>query len=187
MRTIEVLMDEHRLIEDVVSGVEAFARRLREGAAPNEKATLAKVVRFLSDYVDHFHHGKEEGILFAAAVDAGMPMQRGVLARMNVEHDDGRRLITTLSELVEPDAAWTQEERGRIAECALSVASFLRCHAHEEDHTVFGAMAVQLSAEAKTEADEALAKMEAEPEYQERREELTRLGRDIAGLDTGRA
>ncbi len=182
MQTIVVLNEEHRLIEEALGGMELFARMLDGGAVPDEKSALARIVRLLSEYVDHFHHGKEEGILFAAAVTEGVPVHAGLIAVMNQEHDELRHLVRVLSGIALRPGTWNLEDRRELAACLTRTTTHLRNHVYAEDQKVFTMVAEHLSPEASATADEALAKMEADPEYQVRRKELTRLVYSVAGL-----
>ena len=136
MTPIEVLMDEHRVIERAITALTAYARAIANGA-DLPRPDLGKLVSFLREYADAFHHGKEEDILFRAMVDSGMPKDSGPLAVMLSEHTEGRRLTGTLADLAVGEAAWGQEERRRLLFAAAGYARLLREHIQKEDRVLY--------------------------------------------------
>ena len=68
---IEVLMGEHRLIEEVLGSLETHAAQVRAGA-PLAREVVGDYAAFFRGFADSCHHGKEEDILFAAMVEAAV-------------------------------------------------------------------------------------------------------------------
>jgi hemerythrin-like domain-containing protein len=136
MSAIEVLMDEHRVIERTLTTLTAYARAIANGA-DLPRADLAKLVDFLREYADAYHHGKEEDILFRAMVDNGMPKESGPLAVMLSEHAEGRRLTGSLADLAVGEASWDPEERRRLLFAATGYARLLRQHIQKEDCVLY--------------------------------------------------
>jgi hemerythrin-like domain-containing protein len=69
-RAIEVLMGEHRLIEQALGSLETYAVEIRAGA-PVLRDVIADYAAFLRGFADELHHGKEEDILFQRLIDRG--------------------------------------------------------------------------------------------------------------------
>ena len=65
MAALQVLMDEHRVIERAIAALAAYARAVARGS-DLPRSDLAGLVGFLKGYADEHHHGKEEDILFRA-------------------------------------------------------------------------------------------------------------------------
>jgi hemerythrin-like domain-containing protein len=63
MLPVEVLISEHRLIEQMISLLEKEIKRI-EASEKVEPKFIFVLVDFLRNYADRYHHGKEEGILF---------------------------------------------------------------------------------------------------------------------------
>jgi len=114
---IELLMEEHRLIERVLDALDA------------RTAEPARFVAFLGEFADGQHHGKEEEILFRAMIEAGVPQKAGPIAVMLHEHDLGRALMDELATAT----TWTPE--GRRA--ALNYSALLRQHIQKEDRILY--------------------------------------------------
>ncbi len=85
MQLIDDLVAEHDLIERVLESMRAFVdARIQGGADPSDGV---RFIRFFRIFAGHFHHAREEGILFAALVQkAELPADRGPLAVMIADH-----------------------------------------------------------------------------------------------------
>src|SRR5690242_137842 len=106
MDAIETLMSEHRVIERVIDGLVAFVEGTRRSGATDPQE-LSRFVHFIREFADACHHGKEEGILFAAMVEHGFPRQAGPIAVMLHEHDEGRAFVAVLAEKAAQQEPWS--------------------------------------------------------------------------------
>ena len=136
MDAIETLMNEHRTIERAIDALVAFADEIRRKPT-DDKEELARFVKFIREFADGHHHGKEEDILFAAMVEAGFPREGGPIAVMLMEHDQGRRHVRELAELAAQAEPWTVDDRQRLAEAAYGYGELLRQHIHKEDAILY--------------------------------------------------
>lgn len=62
--------------------------RLDKGS-PHAAEDLRGFIGFLKEFADRCHHGREEGILFPALVNAGIPEQSGPIGVMLAEYVEG--------------------------------------------------------------------------------------------------
>ena len=132
---VELLMQEHRLIEAVLDALgEVVVALDRDGPPPPTE--IETFVDWLRRYADAFHHGKEEEVLFVAMVASGMPNDAGPIAVMLEQHDEGRRLVTQLADAAS-GATWTAETRRRAARAATAFAVLLRQHIQIEDTVLY--------------------------------------------------
>jgi len=136
MDAVEILMNEHRLIEHAIEALVAFADEVRRKGA-DDRAELGRFVTFIRDFADTRHHGKEEKILFAAMVEAGFPDRSGPIGVMLHEHDQGRVLVGILAELAGQATPWSGDDRQRLARAANGYAELLRAHIHKEDAVLY--------------------------------------------------
>ena len=74
-RAIEILMDEHRLIERVLASLHAFAAQLEPGQ-PQARQRLDQFAEFFREFADRLHHGKEEDRLFKVIAPSCRSMTR---------------------------------------------------------------------------------------------------------------
>ena len=136
MKATDILMEEHRVIERVLVSLETAAVRLQEGEAVRS-GFFVDAADFIKGFADGCHHKKEEGVLFTALVDAGLPAQVGPIPMMLAEHDRGRAytqgMRAAAQRLAEGDAA----ARGEVVGNALGYVGLLREHIGKEDNVLF--------------------------------------------------
>ncbi len=136
MSPIQILMDEHRLIERMIQSLSVYARRV-QGGEDLPRSDLDGFVRFLREFADAHHHGKEEDILFLAMTEQGMPKDQGPLGVMLAEHEEGRRYTAALADLAAGDGAWEDADRKQVGWAANSYASLLLAHIQKEDQVLY--------------------------------------------------
>ena len=135
-RAIEILMGEHRLIEQVLGSLETYVVGIEQGLSP-ERATLADYAAFFRGFADACHHGKEEDILFRRMLERGMPRQTGPLAVMFHEHVLGRARVAALRGLGEADGPFAPVEVQLAVENASAFIELLRAHILKEDGILY--------------------------------------------------
>ena len=67
MKATEILMEEHRIIERVLTALERATTRLSKGQDVYLRFFTGTTV-FIKNFSDGFHHQKEEGILFPVLI-----------------------------------------------------------------------------------------------------------------------
>jgi len=142
MEAIENLMSEHRTILAAIEALVAFSDSVRHGA--EDRPELGRFVRFIKEFADQHHHGKEEGLLFEAMIEAGFPREMGPVGMMLHDHVLGRRFVATLAELAGQAAPWGHGERERLVVAAQGYAALLRAHIHKEDAILYPMAAQRL-------------------------------------------
>jgi hemerythrin-like domain-containing protein len=182
MNAIDLLMEEHRLILGAIGALETFAGAVERGA--DDKAELAHFVRFISEFADARHHGKEEDILFEAMIAAGFPRQAGPVAVMLMDHDTGRGFVGELAQLAAGPTAWTAAERERVVAAARGYAGLLRAHIHKEDVILYPMARQRLSPEAMAAVDAACTAFEKE-RVAAGADEVKRLGQELVARHAG--
>jgi hemerythrin-like domain-containing protein len=124
-KSIEVLMGEHRLIQQVLGSLETYALAVGGGLAA-ERGAVADYAAFFRGFADTCHHGKEEDILFQRMMERGFSRDTGPLAVMYYEHDAGRRHVRELAELGSAPGVFAEPERRRLVVAAESFVPLLR-------------------------------------------------------------
>jgi hemerythrin-like domain-containing protein len=122
---IEALMEEHRVIERVLSAIDGTA----EGDAP--VSFYRDVVDFVVNFADGCHHDKEEGLLFPAMVARGMPRDVGPIGVMLHEHDVGRDCVARIRESIEAG------DVSAAGAAAADYSALLRSHIAKEDGVLY--------------------------------------------------
>jgi hemerythrin-like domain-containing protein len=136
MRTTEILMSEHRVIETVLACLEKMADET-DAKKSLDVSDARDAVAFLKTFADRCHHMKEEDRLFPAMEKFGMPREAGPTAVMRHEHEMGRAHVRRM------DEATTAFERGDAAAArtfafeARAFVELLREHIAKEDEILF--------------------------------------------------
>lgn len=91
------LRRDHELIEKVIKSMEITVQLLNEGKQIPE-SILIPVIDFSKNFTDVCHHSKEEGSLFPALEQAGMPRNMGPIAIMLMDHERSREISKRMEE-----------------------------------------------------------------------------------------
>jgi len=132
-KAIDELKHDHDAILSSLSILDAMVGRLGKANAPSAE-DLRSYLGFLKEFADKCHHGKEEGILFPALTEAGMPAGGGPVSVMLSEHADGRALIKEM----EGALSGTVNARA-FGNAARRYADLLRAHISKENNVLFPA------------------------------------------------
>jgi hemerythrin-like domain-containing protein len=130
MKALDILMDEHRVIEKVLNSLEIGANRLAAGENIPMDFFL-KAADFIKNFADGCHHQKEEGILFVAMEANGMQRDEEPVSVMLEDHVEARRLTRAIREGAEQAAAQ------QVFQNARDYVALLREHIQKEDHALF--------------------------------------------------
>jgi hemerythrin-like domain-containing protein len=147
MQATDILMEEHRVIERVLSSLERAAVRLDNGEAIRP-GFFIDAADFIKGFADGCHHKKEEGVIFTALVEAGMPKEVGPVAVMLIEHDQGRAYTRGTRMAAERLQAGDASARADVVKNALGYVDLLRQHIGKENEILFP-MAAQMIPQAE--------------------------------------
>jgi hemerythrin-like domain-containing protein len=153
-KAIEVLMGEHRRIEQVLGSLETLTIAMGDGFDP-DRAMLADYAAFFRGFADASHHGKEEDVLFARMIDRGFSGDSGPIAVMLHEHVVGRRHVGALRQAGEGTEPLGAVGRQLVIEHASAFVPHLRAHIQKEDRILYP-MALRLL------GDDEMAEMETQ-------------------------
>jgi hemerythrin-like domain-containing protein len=184
MDAIEMLMNEHRIIERVLDGLVGFVDEVQRTGG-TEKAELSRFVTFVREFADACHHGKEEDLLFAAMIEHGFPKEGGPIAVMLREHDQGRGLIRILRERAEQETPWSDADRQELAAVANGYADLLRAHIHKEDAILYPMAEQHLPPEAMEAVAAACERFEQEPSRAGKHDALHALADELIRRHAG--
>jgi len=149
-KAIEVLMSEHRRIEQALGSLETFGFEVEGGLVP-DRATLAEYAAFFGGFADASHHGKEEDVLFARMIERGFSRESGPVAVMLYEHVVGRGHVRALREAGEGAGALSAVETQLVLEHASAFVPHLRAHIQKEDRILYP-MALRLLSDEEMDA-----------------------------------
>jgi len=136
MKATEVLMEEHRVIERVLATLEAAADRLEAGQAVRPEFFI-DAASFVKGFADGCHHMKEEGVLFPAMAEGGVPVQGGPIGVMLVEHEMGRTYTQAMRKAAERMQQGDETARIDLVNNARKYVALLHQHIQKEDNILF--------------------------------------------------
>ncbi len=149
MQAIEVLKNEHRVIEQVLTCLEKIsAEGVTHGRLDAQAAEQA--LEFFRNFADRCHHAKEEDLLFPMMEASGFPREGGPTGVMLYEHELGRGHIRGMQAQLAQAGAGNTEAVLQFAGHARDYIRLLRDHIQKEDHCLFP-MAAQALGEARRE------------------------------------
>jgi hemerythrin-like domain-containing protein len=136
MKATQVLMEEHRVIERVITSLEIGADRLENGSEIGPEFFL-QATAFIKGFADGCHHKKEEGVLFPAMEQHGIPSEGGPIGVMLQEHEAGRVYTRAMYEAAQRLQSGETIAQSQVIENARKYAVLLRQHIFKEDHILF--------------------------------------------------
>ena len=146
MQPTEILMSEHRVIEQVLNCLEKIAQQAkRTGKLEGDAARQA--LDFFGNFADRCHHDKEEQHLFPLMEAKGFPRHGGPTGVMLHEHDEARRHVQAMNAALALAATGHAPALQQFVRHAHAYVTLLREHIAKEDHCLFP-MANQAFAEA---------------------------------------
>jgi hemerythrin-like domain-containing protein len=161
MQATEILMAEHRVIERVLLALEQVAARVERGD-PVDPAFFGDAVTFIREFADGCHHRKEEGVLFPAMHDAGLPWDSGPLAVMLDEHERGRSHTRGMHDAAALLSDGDHAARDTLVGHMRAFVALLREHIAKEDQVLFPMAAARLPAENQSAVSHEVARLQAD-------------------------
>jgi hemerythrin-like domain-containing protein len=148
MRPTEVLMQEHRVIEQVLDCLETMAQRA-EGGGGVDLESAQQAIDFFRSFADRCHHGKEEDCLFPLLEQKGFSREQGPTGVMLHEHEEGRRHVRGMEQAANAVAGGDSAPTADFVSHAREFTQLLREHILKEDHCLF-----QMTDQALSEQDQ---------------------------------
>lgn len=163
MSGIELLIEEHNNIEKALNLAEKECIEILEGKEIDNEF-FKFIIKFIREYADKHHHGKEEDILFKYMMeDLGPLADKLVRNGMLVEHDLGRLYIMELENslsLYEKDNS--SKNKLDIITNLMSYVHLLRRHIYKENKVAYSFAKNNLSKERLEQIDLEIYEIEKE-------------------------
>lgn len=174
MRPTEQLKEEHEAIKSMLQILERVCQRL-ESEGEVDLDHLDQIIEFIQVFADKCHHGKEEGILFVAMEEAGIPKEGGPIGVMLLEHGMGRGYVKGMREAMAKYRAGDHQASSRIVENGRNYIVLLTQHIAKEDNILYPMAEMHLSEEKQEELLEGFESIEQERVGAGKHEEFHRL------------
>lgn len=136
MKPTEILMNEHRVIEQVLQCLNKMADLvMREKILDQGSANQA--IDFFRNFADRCHHGKEETHLFTWMEEKGFARDGGPTGVMLHEHEEGRNHVRAMEQAIEAASNGDESAQRMFIHHARSFVELLSQHIQKEDHCLF--------------------------------------------------
>ena len=132
-KATEALKQEHRIIEKVLGALE----KLTQSRGDIQLDLWEKAIDFIRNFADKCHHLKEEGLLFPALEEHGIPREGGPVGMMLFEHEEGRGYVKAMVTALSHAKQDPQAARTELFQNAGAYLHLLREHIAKEDQILF--------------------------------------------------
>jgi hemerythrin-like domain-containing protein len=136
MIATDILMDEHRVIEQVLNCLEKIVEQATV-AGRLEEEPAREAIDFLRTFADRCHHGKEEAHLFPLMQTRGFGGGCGPVVVMLREHELGRLYVGGMDGAIEGASKGDADALQWFVQHGQSYIRLLREHIQKEDHCLF--------------------------------------------------
>ncbi len=137
MLPIEPLMQEHRMIERMVTPIKKELAKISKTKEVNPEF-IRVTVDFIRTYADHCHHGKEEGILFRELAKKRLSDGHARIMRELInEHVYGRTTTRNLEKARDSYTSGNSESLKEVCKFLNDLAEFYPKHIEKEDKKFF--------------------------------------------------
>lgn len=133
MEVIEILKNEH---QNILKRLEIF-RELSSSNIVEKVAELEGHIDFFVNYADHFHHAKEEEILFKWMISKNPMFESGPIAVMLSDHDFGRERLNEIVSLIPSMEKGDAEAVNKIVGNIEAFYTMLVNHIGKEDNILY--------------------------------------------------
>lgn len=179
MQPTELLMNEHRVIEQVLNCLEKILYQCTSDKKLDAKSA-EQAIDFFRNFADRCHHGKEEAQLFPVMQANGFSGGCSPVVVMLREHELGRLYIQGMDAAIQPAAAGDVESLKWFVQHGQSYLNLLREHIRKEDICLFPAANHRLTAKDQEQLLSAFQKVDAEECRQGTYERYLKIANELA-------
>jgi hemerythrin-like domain-containing protein len=134
--SIALLSYDHGIIRQVI---DVLGEALSSKEPSDFSVEAMEITAFLSDFIDRFHHHKEERFVFPLALSKA-PELRETIGELVAEHAKARELLEVMRTSVGETGQWTA-----FSGSASSLIAHMTAHINKEELSVFGKIEDALS------------------------------------------
>ena len=146
MTPLQKLVQEHRLIRQYLDNLAFAVERLEHGDRP-PREFFENAVLFAREFVDGFHHFKEEHQMFVMLAQKVKGKHDGSIESLRYQHERGRAIVTAMSQAMPGYQKGDERDVLTMLENAAALGSLLRQHINREDSVFYPLAKKELSAE----------------------------------------
>lgn len=179
MNSIDILVKEHENIKKVIKVVRKICFDITKGMdVPYDD--FFKVIEFIRNYADKYHHGKEEDMLFIEMNNELLELiGEGPVQGMLIEHNFGRSLVIDLETALNSHKNGEEEAIVDIIGNAIGYCNLLTKHINKEDNMIYKYASSNLKQETLDKLDSEFKDFEECEENTKVRDEYSKFVDDL--------
>jgi hemerythrin-like domain-containing protein len=144
MKAIDVIHDEHRVIRDFIDKVQISLELLAKGEHPPRRF-FELAVQFTKDYIERFHHFKEELVLFVKLAERMGGKIDAHIDSLREQHNRSRFFISEVIQSLEGYEKGNQGLTNNLFSNFGYYTSLERAHLNRENHVFIPLISQQFS------------------------------------------
>ncbi len=125
--SVTLLQYEHGIIRQTV---DVLAEVIKSGKAKDKEAEVKELLSFLVDYLDEFHHAKEEECFYPHVVEL-FPQFKDEVDAIYEEHEVARRMLDDALSAIE------EEDWDSLGRHGMNVVRHMTAHVEKEEDDIF--------------------------------------------------
>jgi hemerythrin-like domain-containing protein len=168
MKPTEMLVEEHDVFRQALDSFRLAREKMEQGVNPPVEF-FAKAVDFARNYVDKYHHFKEEYLMFGRLAEKHQSELDAEIEALRHQHEHSREFVSEMANALDGYAKGKDAQITIMLENLASYTTLLRHHIHREDNVFYPMVERDLS---QQELDD-LAELF--------RQEAAKAGRDTLG------
>ncbi len=146
MSILQSLANEHRLIREYLDHLAFAVERLEHGQRP-PKEFFENAVLFAREFVDGYHHFKEEHQMFVMLAQKVKGKHDAAIEVLRYQHERGRAIITAISQAIPGYHSGNEQDALAMLENVAAFGALLRQHINREDSIFYPMAKKELSKE----------------------------------------
>lgn len=178
MKATAQLKEEHQAVRLMLQILAEVANRLRSKKEVNPQH-LDQLVKFMKVFVDGCHHAKEEGLLFPALEENGVPNEGGPIGMMLWEHEEERGHVRALTEGIQEYGEGNLSTGQKIVMNIDNLTALLSEHIDKEDNILYPIADMHLSKKQQNNLYELFEKVEKEKVGQGQHQQFHQMLNDL--------
>jgi len=146
MNVLQTLVHEHRLIRQYLDNLTFAVERLEHGQRP-PKEFFENAVLFAREFVDGYHHFKEEHQMFVMLAQKVKGKHDAAIEALRYQHERGRTIVSAMSKAISGYERGNEQDVLAMLENAAAFGPLLRQHINREDSVFYPMAKKELSRE----------------------------------------
>lgn len=135
MKAIDILVKEHDEIIKIIEITKVILNH--DDNTSIDMDHVNKIIGFIENFADKYHHLKEEDVLFVEMLNYGMSKDNGPIAMMLFEHDKGRQFIKEAKNGIEKLKSGDNQAFDQIKNNLLAYCQLLTNHIGKENNILY--------------------------------------------------